>query len=195
MANCRNNISRVVLVCFLLFQSGAIFSEDSINVSILPDPFNCHQLGFEMDVTDNSTLGIIVRNACNSDRPTFGSPNDNVKNTFSRILIPFKYSTNGVFKDGFIMQPVIGLEQSKFTSTAGSEANVTFIDIAYHFGYQWFWGNGFNVAAMGGPVILIENSSSKTIVQNESPDVVKFLDENTETNIHAGVGVIFGWVF
>jgi len=152
-------------------------------------------MGFEMAVSENSTLGVLARNECKSDRPSFGSSNDNVKNTFSRFFVPWRYSKSGVFKDSFIMQLLIGVEKSKFKTELGSEARVTFIDIVSSFGYQWFWSNGFNVSVLGGPAFLIKNSSKENIVQNESNDVVNFLNDNTKSNIHAGIGVILGWNF
>ncbi len=183
-------------MCFLLFQSGLVFSKGSFNLSILPDPvFNCHQLGFDAAITDKSSLGVLARYQCNSDRPTYGSPNKDVKNTFSRILIPWRYSFNGVFEDGFIMQLSLGMEKSRFKSDLGSEAEVTFMDIVFSVGYQWFWGNGLNVSVIGGPAFLIKNSVNKNLSQNESSDVIKFLDKNTKSNVHAGVGVLLGWSF
>ena len=192
---CKNNLNRLVLICFLFFQSGVCFSDDSINLIILPDQFECHQLGFEVKLNNNNTLGAIGRYECESDRPTYGSTNDNVQNTFSRIVFPWRYSKNGAFKDSFFLQSLVGLENSKFKSTLGSEVEVTFIDLALHLGYQWFWNNGFNVSAMAGLAFLFENSVNKNIVENESSDVVDFLNENSESNIHAGIGVIIGWSF
>jgi len=87
------------------------------------------------------------------------------------------------------------MEKSRFKSDLGSEAEVTFMDIVFSVGYQWFWGNGLNVSVIGGPAFLIKNSVNKNLSQNESSDVIKFLDKNTKSNVHAGVGVLLGWSF
>jgi len=180
----------------LIFQASSCFSKDSINISLIPDFFNCHHhFGLEFSIHENSTLGIIGTNKCTSDRPTYGDSNSKVNNTFSRIFIPWRYSMKGAFKDGYFIQTMIGIENSKFKSETGSSADVTFIDLTLHGGYQWFWGNGFNVSALAGVAFLKKTNLTKNIVSNESDDVVDFLDKNTKSNAHIGVGVIFGWAF
>lgn len=188
-------MKKLIFMSFLLLYSGLSFAKDTINLVLLPDPYNCHQIGVDAAITENSTLGLIGRSGCKSDRPTYGSPNNDVRNTFSRILIPWRYSLNGAFKDGFFFQSLAGLEKSNFKSDLGSSAKVTFYNIAAQVGYQWFWDIGFNVSVLAGPTFLIEKESSKNVAQNEQEDVVKFLDNNTKSNIHGGAGVIVGWNF
>jgi len=188
-------MKRFVLMSILIFSPGLCFSKDFLNFTLLPDLFKCHQLGVEFAITEKSTLGLIGRGSCKSDRPTYGKSNDNVRNNFSRILVPWRYSKNGVFTDGYFVQSLVGLERSKFSSELGSSANVTFLNVAFQFGYQWFWSNGLNVSVMGGPAFLVESGSSKNIVINEQDNVVDFLNKNTKTNVHGGAGVIIGWGF
>jgi len=186
-----------LLSCFyLMFQTSLCFSEDSINFIVVPDLFNCHHhFGFELEILENSTLGILGSAKCKSDRPTYGDPNSKVNTEFSRIFIPWRYSFLGAFKDGYFIQTMVGVENSEFTSEAGSSADVTFIDLTFHGGYQWFWRGGFNVSALAGVAYLKESSLDINIVQNESSDVAEFLDKNTKSNVHIGIGVIFGWLF
>lgn len=185
------------LVCslFLLFQAGLSYASDSLNLMLLPDPYGCHQVGVEMGINANSTLGVLGRGSCESDRPTYGAMNEDVENTFSRILVPFRYSFSGVFKDGYFVQGLAGLEKSEFKSSLGSTSNVTFASFAAHGGYQWFWKNGFNISLMGGVAYLQNIETSESIVGGEDSDVVKFLDKNTKANIHGGGGVFMGWLF
>ncbi len=191
-------INKWILFCSLLFQSSLCLSAGSINVVFLPDSvnsFKCHQPGVEFKITQYSTLGVLGILDCKSHRSTYGDTNDDVTNTFGRILIPWRYSKGGAFKDGSFMQVVVGMEKSKFKSELGSKADITFADFGFHYGYQWFWANGFNVSAMAGVAYLVESNSKKDIVQNENSDVVDFLDRNTKTNIHGGAGFIIGWTF
>jgi hypothetical protein len=191
----KNGFAHLLAFVLLMVQTPLCLSKDVLNVVLLPDPFKCHQLGVDFAITENSTLGIIGAKECKSDRPTYGSSNSNVDNTFSRILIPWRYSTEGAFNDGYFMQAVFGAEKSEFRSDAGSTADVTFADIGFYGGYQWFWSNGFNVSALVGVAFLAKRSLDKNIVPSESGDVVEFLDKNTRTNAHPGIGIILGWSF
>jgi len=93
------------------------------------------------------------------------------------------------------MQTMVGVESSRFKSETGSNADVTFVDLTFHGGYQWLWGSGFNVSALVGVAYLKKYSVDKNISKNESNDVIEFLDKNTKSNMHVGTGVIFGWAF
>jgi len=188
-------IGRLIIVSVIVLQSGKCFAGEKFNFVFLPDPFGCHQAGIETGISGNSTLGVLGRVNCGSDRPTYGSANSNVENTFSRILVPWKYSINGVFEDGLFVQALAGLERSKFKSQAGSTADVTFTNLAAHVGYQWYWKNGFNVSVMGGVAYLNKNNSDKNILTGEDKNVISFLNENTKTNIHGGAGIVVGWLF
>ncbi len=191
-------IKRWILCCLLWVCSDPCLSAEWINVILLPDSFNafdCHQPGVEFKVAEKSSVGILGRFDCDTDRSTYGSTNESVSNTFSRVLIPWRYSRKGAFQDGTLIQALVGVEKSKFRSALGSKADVTFVDFGLHYGYQWFWSSGFNVSAMAGVAYLVETSSSQEIAQNETSDVIDYLEKNTETNIHGGIGVILGWVF
>lgn len=161
----------------------------------LPDPFSCHQLGIEKTITQQSRLGILAVNNCRSDRPTFGEANNDVKNTFSRILFPFIYAPNGAMKTGKIYLATIGVEQHQFRSDLGSSVDASFFDAGAHIGYQWFWSNGFNITATAGIAILTLTDSKKNIKTNEKSDVVDFLNDNSKTNIHPGAEILLGWSF
>jgi hypothetical protein len=88
-----------------------------------------------------------------------------------------------------------GVENDKFKSVSGSRAEVTFVNLGLLAGYQWFWRNGFNISAMVGGALLIENSSVKNISANEKSDVTEYLNKNTKTNNHVAAGIVFGWAF
>jgi hypothetical protein len=188
-----NMVARLVLAWLMLFQASRCLAADSVNLVFLPDPFACHQLGLDARVTERSTLGVLGRSGCHSDRPTYGQPNDAVTNTFGRLLVPWRYSRRGVFRDGFFLQAAVGMEKHEFRSERGSSADVTFADVAFHAGYQWFWSNGVNISILGGAAFLIEQSSTSDISGNERADVVDYLDKNTETNLHGAAGAVFGW--
>jgi hypothetical protein len=190
--------NRWIIFCLLLLQAGACLSADAINLVLLPDSFNsfkCHQPGVEFQVSQTSTLAVFGRLDCESERSTYGDTNDEVTNTFSRIFVPWRYSKGGAFRDGPFMQSLVGMERSRFKSVSGSTADVTYVDFAFHYGYQWFWNNGFNVSVIGGLALLVKTSSDEEIVQNENNEVIDFLDKNTRTNVHPGAGFIFGWKF
>lgn len=188
-------IGELIFSTLLLLQAGFCYSSEYKNFILIPDPSSCHQVGVEVSINENSSLGMFGRISCESNRATYGAKNSNVENTFSRILIPWRYSFNGVFTDGYFVQPLAGLENSKFKSTLGSTAEVTFVSLAAYAGYQWFWRNGLNVSLMAGLAYLQEVNSSHDILAGEGSDVSKFLDKNTETNLHGGAGVIVGWLF
>jgi hypothetical protein len=192
------NIKSWILLGLLWMLSSPCLSADWINVILLPDSFDsfdCHQPGVEFKVADRSSVGILGRFDCDTDRATYGSSNDSVSNTFSRVLIPWRYSRKGTFKDGTLIEVLVGAERSKFRSDLGSMADVTFMDLGLYYGYQWFWDSGFNISAMAGVAYLVETSSSKEIAQNETSDVIDYLNKNTETNVHGGLGIIIGWTF
>ncbi len=181
---------------YLTLLSSSCFSDDSLNVILIPDPTRCHHhVGFEILVHENNTMGFIGANECTSDRPTYGGTNSQVENTFRRFLIPWRYSMKGALKDGYFVQTMAGMENEKFNTDAGSSADVTFIDLTLHGGYQWFWANGFNISALAGFAYLYRKSVSKDIAVNEANDVIAFLDKNTKTNLHFGSGIILGWSF
>lgn len=189
---------RWFVFCFLCIVSSSCLSADFINIIFLPDFSNslkCSQPGVEFKVAEKSTVGILGTFDCDSNRPTYGDSNDQVSNTFSRILVPWRYSRKGAFKDGTLVQAVIGTEESNFRSDLGSTADVTFIDFGAYYGYQWFWTNGFNISVMGGVAYLVETSSDQVIVPGESQDIVDYLNRNTETNVHGAFGAMLGWVF
>lgn len=186
---------RLAFSAFLLGQIGQCYSSESINLILLPDAYNCHHAGFEISMNEKSTLGFLGVPGCNSDRPTYGEIDDDVNNDFSRLLVPWRYSPHRAFTTGYFFQAIAGLEKSEFTSTLGSTADVTFANFGGYAGYQWFWRNGFNISVMGGAVYLQELSSSTTLAPGEGNDVREFLDKNTNSNIHGGYGIIFGWLF
>ena len=191
-------LNRGILLLLLWFQSSLCLSADSINIVLMPDSinsFDCHHPGVEFKVTQTSSLGVFGRLNCETNRSTYGDTHDDVTNTFSRIFVPWRYSKGGAFKDGTFIQALIGIEKSKFRSVLGSKADVTFVDFAFHYGYQWFWKNGFNVSALAGVAYLVETSSEKDILPAENNDVIGFLDKNTKTNVHGGAGVLIGWKF
>lgn len=192
--------SKLKGILFLLFllASNAAQSASAFNIILLPDltkSFKCHQPGVEFPIADTQSLAVLGVINCNSDRSTYGDTNDNVTNSFSRLLVPWRYAWNGVFKDGQLIQFLIGVETSEFSSSLGSEAEVTFMDFGLYYGYQWFWQNGFNLSLLGGLAYLVKTSSSKNIAPGETNDVIDFLDKNTKTNVHGGAGIIFGWKF
>ena len=187
------NILNLFWAMLLTVQMGASYAEE-YNLLLLPEAY-CTQAGIEKKISDKRTLGAIGRFNCDSERPTYGSKNEDVKNNFSRVLFPLKHSFNGAFTNGLFVQGLIGVEDSEFKSKSGSTANVTFINLAVHGGYQWYFGNGFNISVLGGVAYLHEMSSSKQISVNETPSIIDFINKNTETNTHGGAGVIVGWVF
>lgn len=180
-----------------VFLNALCFAADtgnSINAFILPDPVtHCQQLGVEVAMSRNITLGIMPAD-CNN-RPTFGRMESQVTNTFRRVLFPLKYYPQGAFTDGYFFQAVVGVEESKFRTASGSSANVRFVDTGFHVGYQWFWQNGFNVSAVIGIAHLEQSSLSKSIAVTESASISDYLDQQTRTNTHTGIGVSLGWAF
>jgi len=186
---------------FLLFQMSLSFAQDSINFSVGPDPItHCHQYRVDVAITKNSTLGVMPSYNC-TDRPNRpnndGSMviNSQVTNKFNRIIIPWRYSPNGAFINGLIVEAIVGVEKSEFKSASGSNANVSFIDTGVWLGYQWFWHNGLNITAVAGVAHLSRISLDKSISPTESSNVSDYLDQQTSTNTHAAGGVFFGWVF
>lgn len=184
----------------LFFQTSLCFAKGSISFSVAPDPITyCHQYRVDVPITKNNTLGVMPTSNCTDrpSRPTNGSIkiNSQVTNTFNRIIIPWRYSPNGAFIDGFIVEAIVGQEKSEYKSASGSSANVSFIDTGVWLGYQWFWRNGFNVSAVVGGVHLTRIRLDKNISPSESSNVSDYLDEQTSTNSHQTGGVFFGWAF
>jgi len=191
-------IKQWIVFCLLLIVSNSCYSADFINIIFLPDfsnSFECSEPGVEFKVTEKSSVGILGTFDCDSNRPTYGNSNDQVSNSFSRALIPWRYSWKGAYTDGTFIQALIGVEESKFRSDLGSTANVSFVDFGAYFGYQWFWKNGFNISVMGGVAYLVETSSEQNLIPGETQDIIDYLDKNTETNVHGGFGAILGWKF
>lgn len=188
---------KYLLVTSLLFlQTSVCFAENSINFSLVPDrSLPCSQLGIDVAISENSTLGISPL-SCNTDRPAIVmAPNSNVRNQVNRIIVPWRYSPRGAFKDGYYFAATVGVESDQFTSTAGSTANVVFFGSSFHTGYQWFWDNGFNITFIISASHLARVSLDRSTSPTESPDVVDFLDRNTRTNTHYSAGPLLGWAF
>jgi len=192
-SNSVKNILKLFWVMLLIVQMKISHAEE-YNLVLLPEPY-CTQAGIEKKVSDKHTLGVIGRFNCNSERPTYGSKNDDVENKFSRILVPLKHSFNGAFNQGAFIQGMIGIEDSEFKSNLGSNADVTYLNLSVHGGYQWYFRNGFNISVLGGVAHLQEISSSRQIAGSETLSVTDFINKNTETNTHVGAGVIVGWLF
>jgi hypothetical protein len=192
-SNCVRNILKLFWVMFLIVQMKISHAEE-YNLVLLPEPY-CTQAGIEKKVSDKHTLGVIGRFNCNSERPTYGSKNDDVENKFSRVLVPLKHSFNGAFNQGAFIQGMIGVEDSEFKSNLGSNADVTYLNLSVHGGYQWYFRNGFNISVLGGVAHLQEINSSRQIAGSETLSVTDFINKNTETNTHVGAGVIVGWLF
>lgn len=190
-----STVRKWMIVILLVPPSSFCYSQDVINLVLLPDPFSCHQAGIETVVSDVHRLGLLGVKNCQSDRPTFGNPHKDVDNTFSRLLLPWTYAGKGVWADSFFIKFLPGMESHKFTSRNGSRVEVTFTDIVIQAGYQWFWDNGFNLSLSGGAGYLIRRNLKKDVSSDEDSDVVRFLDKNSKTNIHPGGGVILGWAF
>lgn len=188
-----------VVSSLLLLQTSLCFagSENVINFSILPDPIaHCHQYWVDFAVTENSTLGVIGAPECISDRPTFyGSNFTSFTNRFNRVMAVWKYAPHGAFEDGSFLMASVGKERDELKTAAGSAANVSFIVSGVHVGHQWFWRNGLNVTATLGIAHLERNSLDKNVSVTESVDGIDFLDKQTSSNTHLGVGLFFGWAF
>jgi hypothetical protein len=186
----------LLVSAFLFLQTSLCFAEKSINFSIVPDRSpDCSQLVVDVAMSEHTSLGISPL-SCNSDRPAIAmAPNSNVRNQVNRIVVPWRYSPRGVFKDGFYFMASLGIENDQFNSTAGSTANVFFLGSSLHTGYQWFWKNGFNITLIFSASHLTQMSLDRTTSPTESPDVVDFLDQNTSSNTHYSVGPLFGWAF
>lgn len=189
-----------IILCFLipvaLIRPSTCLSQNSINITLVPSPlYQTHQYGIETIITGNSRLGILVANKRSSKRPTYGESNDQVRNDFRRALALWSFGIKGAWQDGFVVTTMAGVEEDNFKSAQGSRAEVTFITLGVLAGYQWFWRNGFNITASAGRVLLIANNVKKDIAESESDDVAAYLDKNTKTNNHTGIGIIFGWAF
>jgi hypothetical protein len=185
----------LVVISYLLFHTSLCLAQESINLYVGPDfKSHCNQYGIDFSITKNSTIGILPAYNC-ADVNTYGSLNDQVTSTFNRILIPWRYSPHGAFKNGYFVLALLGMEKNDFESVAGSSVNVSFIDTGVLFGYQWFWRNGFNISGSIGVAHLMRNSLDQSISPTESNSVSDYLDKQTSTNNHVGGGVFLGWVF
>lgn len=187
-----------VLFCVAFFSPCLCVAEGTVNFTLLPDSvnsFDCHQPGAEFRISKTSTLAVFGRLNCHTDRSTYGETNDDVSNTFGRVFVPWRYAPGGAFKNGPFYQALIGVEKSKFRSISGSRADVTFVDLAAHYGYQWYWRGGFNLSVLGGIAYLVETDSEQAIAPGETNEVIDYLDKNTKTNVHLGAGILLGWLF
>lgn len=195
-------IEYLLIFLLILFQTSLCFAEDSVNLSVAPDPTTgCHQFRVDIAISENSTLGIMPAHC--TDRPSRPSRfiggdmkmNSQVTNKFNRILIPWRYSPHGAFNNGYFVEPIVGWERSELKSVAGSSANVTFVNTGVWLGYQWFWRNGLNISAAGGLAHLTRISQDKSISPVESSNVNDYLNRQTSSNTHMAVGAFFGWAF
>ncbi len=183
-------------IAFLLLYPSLSLSQPSTNFILIPDlQFNVHQLGIERALSNRTKAGLLVAYRSDSDRPTYGDSNENVKNDFQRILFPWIYSKNGSWTDGYVLTGMVGLENSKFKSAVGSHAEVTFLDLVLLGGYQWYWDNGLNVSALAGGALLVKSNSNEDISSGETIAIVDYLHDNIKTNIHPALGIILGWSF
>jgi hypothetical protein len=182
-------------LAFLLVPSLAL-SQQSTNLILIPDlQFGAHQFGMEWMVSESSKVGFLAAYKNNSDRPTYGETNGNVENSFRRVMLPWVYSSNGVWNNGYVIMGLIGLENSQFQTEFGSRVEVTFLNLGLLAGYQWFFAHGLNVSAVAGGALLVKGTSDENRKPGESLEVNDYLDKNTKTNFHPGLGVILGWSF
>jgi len=180
----------------LFFQTSLCFarSENSINILLIPDPItNCSSAGVEIAMTKNSTLNIVPQSC--ASRPSVGLANNQVTNKFDRVGFGMEFYLQGALNGGYFMSLGGGVENVEYTSVAGSSAKVQFVDVAIGAGYQWIWKNGFNMNLQFAIAHLMLNSLDKTISPTESADVTNFLNQNTSTGTHPGMGFAFGWAF
>lgn len=167
---------------------------NSVNLILGPDPItHCDAYGLEVAVTKNSTLGIVPQSC--TTRPSVGFANDQVTNKFDRIGVNWFYYPQGAINGGYFIGFGTGVENVEYTSVAGSTAKVQFIDAAIGMGYQWMWESGFNIGLTFAIAHLMLNSLDRTTSPTESATVIDFLDRNTSTGTHPGMGVSFGWAF
>ena len=171
-------------------------SQNSVNFTFLPSPeYSAHQYGIETSITGYSRFGILAANKRDSQRPAYGDSNDQVRNDFRRVLSVWTFTTNGAWQNGFVVTAVAGVENDNFKSTQGSHAEVDFLGLGLLAGYQWYWPNGFNMTTIAGQALLIANNVKKDYAADENEEVVAYLDKNTKTNTHLGIGFILGWAF
>ncbi len=186
----------LLVTSVLLLQTSLCFagSENSVNLILGPDLItHCDAYGLEVAITENSTLGIVPQSC--TTRPSVGFANDQVSNKFDRVGVNWLYYPQGALSGGYFIGFGAGVENTKYTSVAGSTAKAQFIDAAVGVGYQWIWENGFNMNLSFSIAHLMPNSIDKIISPNESIDVIKFLDKQTSTGTHPGIGYFFGWAF
>jgi hypothetical protein len=194
--------SRFVAVLLLFLQSTLCIAESgaSANVSISPDPSTlCHQYRVDYAVAERSTLGLMLAYDCANrpNRPVSGSMdmNSGVSNTFNRIVVPWRYAPHGVLRDGYFVDALVGVERAEYKTTAGSDANVHFFDVALGLGYQWFWHNGLNVSVFAGAAHLMRQSGGVNISATELAGTTEYLKQQTSTNSHLASGAYVGWSF
>lgn len=182
----------------LLFQAENCLAQDIINISFIYNtPIICSQPLFDVAVTQQSILGISP-GSCTADRPSnpASGAGSNISNQFNRMMGVWRYSPNGVFKDGFYFALTAGIENDSFNSTAGSTAEVYFAGYGLMSGYQWFWKNGFNITWIFSVAHLEQISlNNYNIVPGERADVINWLQTNTSSNTHFTMGPLLGWSF
>lgn len=144
-------------------------------------------------MTKHSTLNIVPQSC--ASRPSVGLANNQVTNKFDRVGFGAEYYLQGALNGGYFVSMGGGVENVEYTSVAGSSAKVQFIDVAIGAGYQWIWHNGFNMNLQFAIAHLMLNSLDKTISPTESADVTNFLNQNTRTGTHPGMGFALGWAF
>lgn len=197
MKGCYMNLFKYLLgTLVLLLQTSLCFAgaENSVNILLMPDPItNCSTAGLEVAMTEHSTLNIVPQ-SCTS-RPSVGLANNQVTNKFDRVGFGVEYYLEGALNGGYFVSMGSGVENVEYTSVAGSSAKVQFIDVAIGAGYQWIWKNGFNMNLQFAIAHLMLNSLDKIISPTESADVTNFLNQNTSTGTHPGMGFAFGWAF
>lgn len=184
------------LLTLTLVQPSWCFAENSINFTFIPSPeYSTHQYGIEIGMTGYSRVGILAADRRDSRRPTYGDDHDQVRNDFHRVLSVWSFTHKGAWQNSFVLTAVAGVENDNFKSTQGSRAEVDFLALGVLAGYQWFWSNGFNMTTIIGRALLIAKNVKKDYVNDEDQDVVAYLNKNTETNNHTGIGFILGWAF
>lgn len=186
----------------MVFQSSQSFAGDGsfANISIAPDPTTrCHQFKADYAISERSTLGMTVAYDCSNrpSRPVNGSMemNSDVSNTFNRILVPWRYAPQGVSRDGFLVDAMVGMERAEYGTSAGSSANVRFFDVAVGLGYQWFWQSGLNASVFAGAAHLMRQSGETNISATEVATTSDYLSQQTRTNSHLASGAYLGWSF
>lgn len=197
---------RIIVSSVLLIQTSVCFaqSEKSINFTSAPyiaPKHVCEMFGIEVAITEKITLGVSPAVNCKNrasvtDRKVGLDFPSGVTNKFNRILIPWIYAPAGSFHTGYFVQILSGVERGEYKTAAGSSANVTFINTGFTGGYQWFWGNGFNISVNLGVAHLVRYKFDRNISPAETSNIIiNYLDQQTSTNTHPAGGIQFGWAF